>query len=83
MSYLSEAPESAERSALYADEVARLGYVANYTRVFGERPAVYRAWLGLASTVLSATGAEPDAVLTGQDPALVAALTGAGSSTSA
>jgi uncharacterized peroxidase-related enzyme len=189
MSYLSEAPESAERSALYSDEVARLGYVANYTKVFGERPAVYRAWLGLAgavrssmsferfevatiaaaqqrgsdycalahgkmlaervdpetvvkiatgssddpeqqairalagkvaatpaditpadleplrrlgfsdadvldvvlatalrcffSTVLSATGAEPDAVLTGQDPALVAALTGAGSSTSA
>ena len=53
MSYLSEAPESADRSALYADEEARLGYVPNYLRVFGNRPAAYRAWAALAGAVRS------------------------------
>jgi len=36
---------------IYDDEVARLGYVPNYTRLFSLRPEVYRAWRGLVGAV--------------------------------
>lgn len=58
MSYLSEGPETAERSALYAEDVDRQGYVANYTRVFADRPEVYRAWQRLNAAVRSEMGFE-------------------------
>lgn len=36
---------------LYAADRARLGHVANYTRAFSTRPAVYRAWQALGAAV--------------------------------
>ncbi len=53
MSYLSEGPDTAERATLYAEDVARQGYLPNYTRAFGPRPAVYRAWQALNAAVRS------------------------------
>ena len=51
MSYLSEAPDSPERAELYATDERAVGYVPEYTRVFGHRPAVYRAWRALGAAI--------------------------------
>jgi uncharacterized peroxidase-related enzyme len=40
-----------EDSPLYDADRQRLGYVANYTRVFALNPDVYRAWVALATAV--------------------------------
>jgi uncharacterized peroxidase-related enzyme len=36
---------------IYDEDVARLGYLPNYTRLFSLRPEVYRAWKGLVGAV--------------------------------
>jgi uncharacterized peroxidase-related enzyme len=54
MAYLpGVAPESASGlvQELYEEDVASLGYVANYSRLFSLRPEVYRAWKGLIGAV--------------------------------
>jgi uncharacterized peroxidase-related enzyme len=38
-------------AAAYDRDRAALGYVANYTRVFAHRPAVYEAWRGLNGSI--------------------------------
>ncbi|WP_448628085.1 carboxymuconolactone decarboxylase family protein [Geodermatophilus sp. URMC 64] len=38
-------------SAAYDRDRATLGYVANYTKVFAHRPAVYEAWRGLNTAI--------------------------------
>ena len=38
-------------AAMYADEVARRGYLPNYARAFSARPAVYRAWAQLNGAI--------------------------------
>ncbi len=56
MSHLSEPdpqPGGAV-AALYAADEERQGYVANYTRVFAHRPAVYAAWQQLNAAVKAA-----------------------------
>ena len=40
---VSDDGASEEAAALFEMDRARLGYVANYTRLFGQRPAVERA----------------------------------------
>lgn len=52
MSYLEPAAESDPRVArMYAHDVEVLGYVANYTRTFAHRPAVYAAWERLSASI--------------------------------
>ena len=54
MAYLADvAPGSASREVreIYDEDVARLGYLPNYTRLFSLRPDVYRAWRGLIGAV--------------------------------
>ncbi len=50
MSYLRE-PAAADTDELYAADRAAQGYVANYTRAFARRPAVYAAWQQLNAAV--------------------------------
>jgi uncharacterized peroxidase-related enzyme len=52
MAYLNT-PEEADSDVarLYDADRARQGYVANYTRVFALRPAVYDAWLALNTAI--------------------------------
>jgi uncharacterized peroxidase-related enzyme len=54
-------PEDAagEVKAIYDKDLARQGYVANYTRAFSRRPEVLQGWLGLK-----------DAITSGMDPRL-------------
>ena len=54
MSYLDtpgEAEAGAEVARMYEADRARLGYVANYTRVFALRPEVYDAWARLNGSI--------------------------------
>lgn len=53
MAYLqpSDDSTSAEVAALYERDRADLGHVANYTRTFSLRPAVYTAWEGLNAAI--------------------------------
>ena len=54
MSYLNtptEADAGGDFLRLYDGDRARQGYVANYTRVFALRPAVYDAWAALNATI--------------------------------
>lgn len=54
MSFLEqvdEAQATGEVAALYAAERTPQGYVPNYTKTFGSRPAVYAAWQQLAGAV--------------------------------
>ncbi len=54
MAYLAGVlPESASGlvEEIYQEDVASLGYVANYTQLFSLRPEVYRAWEGLIGAV--------------------------------
>jgi uncharacterized peroxidase-related enzyme len=56
MSYLNlpaDEPEQGPISLIYEAERARLGYVPNYSRVFGLRPEAYSAWAQLNTTVKS------------------------------
>lgn len=52
MSFLRPAdPDDPAVAAMYARDVDALGYVANYTRVFSHRPAVYAGWRALGAAV--------------------------------
>lgn len=54
MSYLrttSEADAEGDVAELYAADREALGRVANYTKTFSARPAVYRAWKGLNAAI--------------------------------
>lgn len=51
MSYLSEATEGDDVTALYEADEWGQGYVANYTKVFAHRPEVYAAWKALSAAV--------------------------------
>ena len=55
MSWIREADEgddpTGEVAAAFAKDRASLGYVANYTRVLAQRPAVLRAWQGLNGAI--------------------------------
>ncbi len=62
MPYLQTVPPeeaAGEVKALYDEDLAAQGYVANYTRAFSGRPEVLRAWQGLK-----------DAITSGMDPRL-------------
>jgi uncharacterized peroxidase-related enzyme len=50
MSYIGTPPEDQVEDMYEADR-ARLGYVANFTRVFANRPRVYAAWQQLNAAV--------------------------------
>jgi uncharacterized peroxidase-related enzyme len=50
MSYIGTPPED-QVEDLYEADRARLGYVANFTRVFANRPRVYAAWQQLNAAV--------------------------------
>ena len=54
MSYLDipvTQPIQDDVNRIYDAERARLGYLPNYTRVFGLRPAAYDAWTHLSATI--------------------------------
>jgi alkylhydroperoxidase family enzyme len=53
MSYLTQlqTEDEAEKSQFYAQDTARLGYVANYSRLLAHRPDVYRAWQQLNGAI--------------------------------
>lgn len=55
MSWIREASEdddpTGEVAAAFDKDRATLGHVANYTRVFAQRPAVLRAWQGLNGAI--------------------------------
>lgn len=46
-----EQPDDDEARALYEADLGRQGYVANYTRLFAQRPEVDTAWKQLSATV--------------------------------
>ncbi len=48
---VSQGEAEAEVGKLYEADLERLGYVANYTRVFSHRPEVYKAWQGLNASI--------------------------------
>ena len=50
MSYIGSPPEDASEGQYEADR-ARLGYVANYTRLFANRPRVLAAWQQLNAAI--------------------------------
>jgi uncharacterized peroxidase-related enzyme len=48
-----DTPSDGDAVALYDADRERLGYVANYTRLFAHRPAVYAAWQQLIAAIQS------------------------------
>jgi uncharacterized peroxidase-related enzyme len=59
MAFIETAAEGKAAGAiaeLYASDRDRLGYVANYTRVFAHRPAVFRAWQELSAAIKESMG---------------------------
>lgn len=50
-SYLSEPDPTEQTRRLYDGDRERLGHVANYTRLFALRPAVYAAWAELNGAI--------------------------------
>jgi uncharacterized peroxidase-related enzyme len=53
MSYLTklQAEDEDEKAQFYAQDTAKLGYVANYSRLLAHRPQVYRAWAQLNGAI--------------------------------
>ena len=53
MSYLTQlqAEDEDEKAQFYAQDTAKLGYVANYSRLLAHRPDVYRAWQQLNGAI--------------------------------
>jgi uncharacterized peroxidase-related enzyme len=49
-----DTPADEDAVALYDADRERLGYVANYTRLFAHRPAVYAAWQQLIGAIQGA-----------------------------
>ena len=50
-------PDDPAVRALYDADAAAAGYVHRYTRVFGHRPDVYRAWAGLNGAIKASMAA--------------------------
>jgi len=48
---VSDRSAGTEAAELFAADRARLGYVANYTRLFALRPGVYAAWRALVAAI--------------------------------
>jgi uncharacterized peroxidase-related enzyme len=55
MSWIPGAPEDdgGPVAAAYDRDRAAFGYLPNYTKIFGHRPAVYEAWRGLNAAIKS------------------------------
>jgi len=53
ISTVSEGQASPELHEVYEAARAQFGFVPNYARAFSHRPAVYRAWTNLISTITS------------------------------
>ena len=54
MTFIETIPEDEAEGATahwYAADRERLGHLPNYTRVFGQRPAVYAAWKQLGGAI--------------------------------
>ncbi len=54
MAFIETVPEAeatGKLAALYAADLERVGYVANYTRIFSHRPEVYEAWAALNASI--------------------------------
>jgi hypothetical protein len=54
MTFIETIPEDEAEGATahwYAADRERLGYVPNYAKVFGQRPAVYAAWKQLGGAI--------------------------------
>jgi alkylhydroperoxidase family enzyme len=53
MSYLTQlqTEDEAEKAQFYAQDTAKLGYVANYSWLLAHRPDVYRAWQQLNGAI--------------------------------
>ena len=57
MAFIELIPEemaTGEAAAIYGEERSARGYLPNYARAFGMRPAVYRAWQQLNSAIRTA-----------------------------
>ena len=57
MAFVKSVPEdtaTGDTAALYAETRAAMGYVPNYTRAFGLRPDVFRAWQQLNGAIRNA-----------------------------
>lgn len=58
MSWITGAdPNDPAAAALFEADAAAAGYVHTYTRIFGHRPDVYRAWAGLNGAVKASMAA--------------------------
>jgi len=89
MTFIDTIPEDDAEGATadwYTADRERFGYLPNYTKVFGHRPAVYAEKFlgpettravadGDAITVLEALGVQPDPAFQALEPDLRAALT--------
>ena len=53
MAFVDPVPDE-QAHELYEADRARLGYVANYTRVFGHQPEIYAAWQRLNASIKDA-----------------------------
>jgi len=51
MSWIAEPTQDDAVAAVYDRDRAALGYVANFTKTFAHRPAVYEAWRGLNGAI--------------------------------
>ena len=51
MSWIAEPTRDDAVAAAYDRDRAALGYVANFTKIFAHRPAVYEAWRGLNGAI--------------------------------
>ena len=51
MSWIAEPTQDGAVAAAYDRDRAALGYVANFTKTFAHRPAVYEAWRGLNGAI--------------------------------
>ena len=59
MTFIETIPEDEAEGATahwYAADRERLGYVPNYAKVFGQRPAAYAAWKQLGGAIVGAMG---------------------------
>lgn len=54
MAFIDTVPQNEATGTLaqlYAADLERVGYIANYTRIFSHRPEVYAAWNGLGAAI--------------------------------
>jgi uncharacterized peroxidase-related enzyme len=56
MAFIDTPDDEGAAADLYAADRERQGYVANYTRVFANRPGVYAAWQELSAAIRASMG---------------------------